>query len=300
MAITNYALIDHVGSVEDMKKIYNLAYELAAEAGFYKKDKSVWTMKATCLTFPNAQKTMATPESYKKLKNVVRFNKHPKHVYLICDTIENSDVKTALWIWEQNFTPVTVISEYDGVIEDTREYDFDLEISMYRRCALIWSRALGWEFSAPLIHNNQLNTPDSWLKRPEYQEIVEIQNGDIITRADVLGNHISKISTNPDKFVDTFHTIAPEKECKAFFEQYLFYKGFDRQADGSIKFNEERGDQIAYFLEPDWTLCPTCGKPVRLGTAESIICDYCDTKLHSEVFETYYDDSYKEDSDEWD
>lgn len=288
MAITNYALIDHVGSVEDMKKVYDLAYDLAAEAGFYKKDKSVWTMKATCLTFPNAQKTMADPKSYKKLKNVVRFNKHPKHVYLICDTIDNSDVKTALWIWEQNFTPVTVISEYDGVIEDTREYDFNLEISMYRRCALIWSRALGWEFSAPLIHNNSINTPDSWLRRHDRAEMLERDP-----------KHVTKISSKPDTFLDTFHTVASEEECKAFFEQYLFYKGFDRQADGSIKFNEERGDQIAYFLEPDWTLCPTCGKPVRLGTAESIICDYCDTELHSEVFDTYYDDSYKEDSDEW-
>ena len=272
MSITNYALIDHVGSVEDMK-IYNTVYKLAAEAGFHKKNKAVWTMKATCLTYPNAQKTMENPDSYKKLKNVVRFNKHPKHVYLICDTIDNSDVKNAVWCWEQNFVPVTIVSEYDGIIEDTREYDFSLKISRYRRCAMIWSKALGWEFSAPLIHNESINTPDSWLKRQDRAEMMERDP-----------KHVTKISTNPDKFVNTFHTIASEDECKAFFQHYRWLY---------------ENNLLTESLEPDWTICPTCGRPIRLGTAESITCDFCDTEIHSEVFETYYDDSYKEDIDEW-
>ena len=276
--LTNYVLIDHVGSVEDFQKLYQLTYKKAAQTGFINKkseSKKVWTMKQICQTMsPYAQQITD------KMKYHVRYNKHPMMVYLVCPTIDSSSVDFIKTIWEERDIPVAIVSEKEGFIdpETPKTYDFGLELSIYRRCALIWSKALGWEFSAPLIHEQRIVTADPWMKRQEYNEIVDIQNGEIITRADLLGNHITKISTNPEKFQDAFHTIASEDECKAFFEHYKYLW---------------ENKLIADFLEPDWTLCPTCGRPIRIGTAETITCDYCDTEIHSEVFETYYDDSYE-------
>lgn len=269
--ITNYALIDHVGSVEDAKKIYNKTYKIAAHDGFVnsKESKTVWTMKQVCATMsPYAS------EITDKMKYRARYTKHPQMVYLVCDTIESSKVEFIKSIWEERNIPVTIISEQDGCIEPEapKTFYYGLEISIYRRCALIWANALGWTFSAPLIRNSNIITADPWQKRPDAKEMREL-----------IGDHISKISTNPEKFQDAFLTVASEDECKAFFQHYRWLY---------------ENNLLAESLEPDWTLCPTCGRPIRLGTAESIKCDYCDTEVHSEVFETFYDDSY-EDSDEW-
>lgn len=288
--ITNYVLIDHVGSVEDIKKVYGLAYKVAARAGFVntKETRKVWTMKQMCQTMSPYASQITD-----KMKYRARYTKHPKLVYLVCDTVESSKVDFIKSIWEERDITVQVVSEQDGVlpIEPKKEFDFGLNVSIYRECALIWADALGWSFSAPLLHDTgKVNTPDPWQRRPEHKEVVEIRNGEEITRADLLGNHISKISTNPEKFNEVFHEIASEDECKAFFKHYRWLW---------------ENNLLEESLEHGWKLCPECGRPYRYESQGEYRFDgwytecYCHTlNPVAGQFDTFYDDSY-EDTDEW-
>ena len=247
--ITNYAIIDHIGSVEDVKSVYALAYKRAKLDGFTNNNShQVWKMKEVIATMSNNRaKDDAT-------KWAARHTKNPAMVYLICQSVDKNkyNIETAIKSWAERNIPVAIISELDGYIppEKFPTYDFGLEISKARRCALIWADALGWTFSAPLIRNRNINTLEPWQKRPDREKYIN-QAG--------MANHITKVSTKHDKFLDAFRTIASEEECEAFFEHYkALYKL------GLID-ND--------YLEKGWILCPHCNRPMR----EHGKCNWCDT-----------------------
>ncbi len=262
--IKDYVVIDHIGMIEDdvvRKKLYNTAYKLAAEAG-YKGKNAVWTTKRICQAVSPYAK-----EQTDKQKNYIRCNKHPKQVYLICDSIDNDKVNTAIWLWETKaFVPVKIISAEEGVIEDPSELVYGMKISRARRCAAIWGKALGWSFSAPLFRDNTPRNIDMQCARPSDSE--------------ESGSYAAVRYTNEENFVKFNVAVAPEAECEAFFEHYAYY-----QQTGSLEF----------ALDPGYKICPKCGRPVH-ESAET--CDYCDTIFEAITWETFWDDSY-DDTDEF-
>lgn len=299
--ITNYVLIDHVGFTEE--NMYPLVYAHAAKAGFVKENKAVFTMRQTCKTM-NQNYDNLDKEIQDKLKYRVRQSKSPKMVYLICDHYEtamvtsdsgnryrgfsdklSSDVNFIKETWESHGIPVAIASAQDGIVPPDEfklfDYERDRNFSKERRCAIIWGAAFNYPFSAPLFRDYRDVDNDDYFKRPDRKEMQEL-----------LGNHVTKITTNSEKYANHFNTIASEEECKQFFEYYkaLYQTG-----------------QIEDALEPGWKLCPNCGRPYYAeGSGEVrfdnyyIECDWCPTLNPVSIqFERYFEDSF-EDSDEWD
>lgn len=242
--ITNYCVIDHIGQVEDVKAIYNLAYKHANLDGFDNNDQHrIWKMKEIIQTMSNNRaKDKAT-------KWAARHTKNPKIVYLICNSIESNkyEIKNAIDSWGERDIPVAIISEQDGYIppETPPTYDFGLEVSRYRECALIWSTALGWSFSAPLVINH---TRETFTK-----------TADPYTRRDnnESGSYAAKRFSS-DKAFEKFHTVASEEECKAFFDHYkwLWMNGM-----------------LAESLECDYELDDETGRPVRVSLEDTFYDD---------------------------
>ena len=142
-------------------------------------------------------------------------------------------------------------------------------VSKYRRCALIWANALGWEFSAPLFKENNSASSELYVRNK------------VLTREipEESYSKLSKVSTRPENFLNS-KKVASEEECKAFFEHYKWL-----QMNGLL----------ADSLEPDYHLCPTCGRPLR-GDVDS--CTWCDEQFETTTLESFWDDSYNDEDDD--
>lgn len=91
-AITHYAIIDHVGSLNEqqMRNTYNKVYSQAKKDNF-EKDKNLFTMKKFCEKNYN-------PYTRKRLEGVrlqnmkfaMRHQKNPSEVYFVCPTLYKS------------------------------------------------------------------------------------------------------------------------------------------------------------------------------------------------------------------
>ncbi len=294
--ITNYALIDHVGSVEDITKIYETVKRYAKTAGFKPNSKQYWTMKATCQAMnPNFKNW--DKDKQNKLKKVVRFSKSPTIVYMVCDTIANKNVSNAIWIWESHNIPVAVISEAEGYIPPRTfdEYYYGMEISPARHCALIWAQAIGWSFSAPLIQEGFKGSIAEYTAIPEHDE-EQLRINAFIDKKElntVNESYGAKRFTGSETFVNNFIKVAPESECETFFEHYCWLRGFDKTTEGWVKTHEDR---ISEFLEPGWKLCPECkSHPIRETSNE---CPCCKAQFEAVSIDSFWEDSYNDDP-EW-
>ena len=302
MAITNYVLIDHVGYVEK-EDMYSKVYAHAANLGFSKKKKMVWTMKQTCKT-RNPNYDNLSPEKQNKLKYLIRQRNTPKMVYIICDHFEtawvttesgnsyrkfddklSSEVNFIKETWESHGIPVAIASAQDGIVPPDdfilNDYERNQQFSKARRCAIIWGPAFNYPFSAPLYRDFRDVDNDNYFKRSDRKEM-----------QDMLGSHITKITTNSEKYAKHFNTIASEKECEEFYEYYkaLYQTG-----------------QLKDALDPGWEICPNCGRQYfaeangdyRFGQIY-IECNWCPTLNPAQIqFERFYEDS-NEIEDEWD
>ena len=85
MAITKYAIIDHVGSItsEQNLDIYNKIYAKGETEGF-KKKKTCVTLKTVCLRDSPRAKQVTD-----KMKHRVRCIKKPTKVYFICNKLNS-------------------------------------------------------------------------------------------------------------------------------------------------------------------------------------------------------------------
>lgn len=258
--LTNYAIIDHIGSMTntELTNTYNEAYLMAGALGYNKTN--CFTMKKVCqLSSPNAQAITD------KQKIWVRTNKHPKIVILVCPEMYDA-VKNAESLWRKNDVYVHL------VIANQPEYDFGLDyhnISIYRHCAMIWGNAIGWEFSAPLMRETNIRVAD-------INYIPRFDRKKLLARG-MSTNDLTKITSDPEKYLDEKHSIASEDECKAFFQHYRWLY---------------ENNLLAESLEPDYELCPSCGRPIRINVTHNTICDYCDTEVSSEEVVAFYDDSF--------
>lgn len=286
MAITNYAIIDHAGQVSAISEIYKKAFSMAI--GFDK----VYTLKKVCqMSSPYAK------EVTDKMKFYNRYTKHPKKVYLICSFVD-SKAEFIADIWRDRDIEVEFVTEEP-------EPQLYLEtISRARRCAMIWGSALGWTFSAPLFRDEQPINIDMYTARPkrhndaikdepafdfsnateEDAELVEFikemnekfpakdNSSEMLDEYIEDGSYGAKRFTKPESFQSVFREIASEDECKAFFQHYKWLY---------------ENNLLAESLEPDWELCPVCGRPHHLSSER---CPWCDTEFESIECETFYED----------
>lgn len=269
MKNTNYAIIDHVGSLESseiMKVVYKMAYDISDK-------KETYTMKNFCKLISKNPNTRVSD----KQKNFVRFNKHPQEVILIC-SVFNTTAQWTAETWAERTEKLTVIEAETMDVFDLRELHpewfatkYAAEDSIYRRCANIWSRALGWSFSAPLYRDYKINATECYIRNTT---VLKDKHSKIRIE------DLSKVSTRPDSYLKA-QTIAPEEECKAFFEYYKYLQTNNLLADS---------------LEAGYELCPDCGRPIYESAED---CDWC--TYHREAplnYTTYYDDSYID--EDWD
>jgi len=311
MKNTNYAIIDHIGSLESndvMKACYKLAYDLSNK-------KATYTMKGFCQKISRNPNTKVSD----KQKNFVRFNKHPEEVVLICNEF-NTKAQWLADVWAEKVDKLTIIEATTMevyTLEDIHPEWFHLNCtdSIYRRCANIWSKALGWQFSAPLYIDRDVNTSESFIRNQlTLQQFAksyidyECPNHDtpVLRYTDKEQKDLSKFSkvaTNPNSYLKT-KAVASEDECKQFFEHY--------------KWLQQNG-LLADSLEAGYQLCPHCGRPIAIDKAEVNLnevdpalfkdaskfharkddrtCSHCQLLVPAELlnnFTTYYDDSCKE------
>lgn len=295
MAIQNYAIIDHVGSLDemDMRRAYFTVNARAQKDG-YVKNKTYFTMKNFCqqkVYNPYSRKP-CKGETLDKLKFSVRHNKNPQKVYFICYEL-NTTAQRELDKWVERQIPTMVYEaathSFYKVESFEETHQFIDEESRKRRCAEIWGAALGYSFSAPVTRTQQVNNIDCYSARnaDERRELIA---------RDV---EVTKITSTPEKFLEQNRCIAPMKEINAFWDYYVaLYKS----------------NLLADALEPNYVICPHCGRPMNPNNhkdenqreTEFVICTHCETHFDEDVFGTlesnpYYDDSFDDfdDSDEF-
>lgn len=268
--ITDYCIIDHMGALESeevMKKAYSLAYSLT------EFPKMTYTMKKLVQAgVPYVVDTISN-----KQRNMIRFNKHPKQVIVICSSL-NTTTQWYIDIWAEKVDSLTVIlceDEHNPELITMQDLHPEWYVaheatdSVYRRCANIWANALGWSFSAPLYRDTVGGMNENFHVRPDFKQYKDDAG---------IAGHFSKISSKPSTFIKTT-AVASEDECRQFFEYYRYL---------------QQSGLLAECLEPGYEICPQCGRPIR-DTAED--CNYC--TMHREVEinepETYFDDTYEED-----
>lgn len=261
---TEYTIIDHVGSIDESRigEAYKMAYSICR----FNKDMT-FTLSKIIKLFSHH-----TLEISQKQKTMMRFQRNPEQVIVICTSL-NFD-KFVLDTWAEKTNDFHIILVENGTskpehltLKDYRPELFEISNSTnskYRRCANIWSRALGWTFSAPLYRDEFGGVNENFHKRPDWKEMSN--------RSENAG-HFTKISVNPTTFINSKRT-ATESECKEFYEYYCYlYKN----------------NLLNEFLESGYTICTECGRPVRLDT----VCDFCDTITTTEFiepdFDIYYD-----------
>lgn len=263
--ITKYAIIDHVGQLttSENKKIYHKVYQHA------KADElTAYTLRKICIAESPYAKEVTS-----KMKYRARYQKNPTKVYVVCNAIDPS-VENIIQIWESRNIPVMVF-EANGFIE-THQLDLDGEYDRKRRIAETWAPAIGWSFSAPVTRIQRELVPDNFCKRPDHDLLVA--SGE---------THFTKPFTNADTFLEMNRCIATDKEIEEFYTHLRYL--WDTKVDGHRLIED--------MLEPDYILCPTCGRPMRVHTGEHE-CPHCDAKFEEDaIFTAYFEDSF-EDSEE--
>lgn len=285
MAIQNYAIIDHVGSLDEKDlNIYSKVYKDAKKAGF-EKDKSLFTMKKICiLESPYAK------EVTQKMKYRVRYQKNPQIVYFICPTL---DFKTECEVkrWHDRGIEVRIYETLGNAeytykdFFDTHQIDIDGKASINRRLAEIWAPAFGYGFSAPISRIQSDNHIENFSKRPDHDEIVA--SGE---------THFTKPFTSDETFLEMNRCIAPDSEIKEFrkyIDAYLALTGcrIDTKVGATFGSVEGNTSALAEFLNPDYIICETCRRPMKVHTGDCE-CPHCLNRFSEDIVLTaYYDDS---------
>ena len=263
--IKDYAIIDHVGSLtsSENKKIYKEVYTQAKA-----EDLTAYTLRKVCIA-----DSPYCREVTSKMKYRARYVKNPTKVYIVCDTLD-ATVESITQIWESRNIPVEIF-EANAFVR-THKIDIDGQYDRKRRIAETWAPAIGWSFSAPVTRIQTLNNIENFSKRPDHDALVA--SGE---------THFSKPFTNADTFLEMNRCIATDQEVDEFYTHLRYL--WDTVVDGHRLVED--------MLEPDYILCPACGRPMRIHTG-SHECPHCDAQFEEEIaFTAYYEDSF-EDSEE--
>ena len=305
MAIQNYAIIDHVGSLtsEQNLSVYNAIYTKASEEGFQKK-KTCVTLKTVCLKDSPYARNVTD-----KMKLRARRIKTPKKVYFICNKL-NAKSEGEARKWCKRNIPVELydveadeIYEYDRTMmcaspypefeASTNELALDDEISINRSLADMWHIAIEFPFSAPItrsLYGRPMEIePDRFIKHPKYDELV--------ARGET---HVTNKLTSSGAFIGLNLSIAPESECDEYRATLDYYAS---QADGYIidkpgkAFGAFVGNREKFksFFGINAELCE-CRRPYRVGFGDS----YCTCgRIHRNIeLTSYYEDNADDNTSE--
>lgn len=314
MAITKYAIIDHVGSLteDEMKLVYNTVYANAKIDGFT-KNKDCFTMRKICQKeSPYARKITD------KMKYRVRYVKNPKKVYFIANKL-NSKTETELRKWCKRNIDIELydvkertICKYDRRMmsaspyiewEPTEVKFNENEITCMRLITNIYAPALGYPLSAPVFRVDDVLVPENYIKRSDHDAMVA--SGE---------THFTKPYTSSTKFIQYNRAVATNKEIKEFIE---YLNAYLKLTDCKIvtklgkNFGAIVGNVQAFseFLSPDYIICPHCRKPYLVTNHKdqfgnihtSSVCTHCDKEVDDERFEmeAFFEDRYDEDDDNY-
>lgn len=261
MAITNYAIIDHVGALTsgENKRIYKKVYTQANADGFKQK---AFTLKKVCMADSPYAREVTDAMKYR-----VRYQKNPSKVYLICDSLD-AKAESILKIWESRNIAVEVF-EVNGFIE-THQLDLGDEPSRKRKLAETWAPALGWQFSAPVTRIQHELVPENFSKRPDHD--------DMVARGET---HFTKPFTSAEQFLEMNRCVATDREIDEFYTHLRYL--WDTKIDGHRLIED--------MLEPDYIICKSCNRPMRIHIGECE-CPHCQSRFSEDiVFTAYYEDS---------
>lgn len=308
--ITNWALIEHVGTIASqtlVSAIYSKAYSLNRCEKIFTYKQLVQLMNPNCTSASEKQKAW------------LRGTKHPRQVIIVTSihNLFNIDYIVAHWI-EKDTPEITILAVSDDCV--VKEYNWtelypELAQTMggatnskARRCANIWAKALGWQFTAPLYRDNDYsNTIDfgtkAWknitlaksIKRngmvyvPSYKpednptpaQLKEARIlGELRAYSNMDTDSLTKYTSKPETYRKA-HCVASDAECNEFF---AFYKEL------------YKNNLLEEALEPDWYICPDCGRPVYVSPyAENKCCEYCNHEFELDIeFTAYYENSFDE------
>lgn len=337
--ITNWALIEHVGTIASqtlVSAIYSKAYSLNQCEKIFTYKQLVQLMNPNCTSASEKQKAW------------LRGTKHPRQVIIVTSihNLFNIDYIVAHWI-EKDTPEITILAVSDDCV--VKEYNWtelypELAQTMggatnskARRCANIWAKALGWQFTAPLYRDNDYsNTIDfgtkAWKNIIHAQQsvtgstmvcynkehkidftayegyrVVTLKDKNGNTQIDKYGNvvygayresegkpsnsitknlktmdtdSLTKYTSKPETYRKA-HCVASDAECNEFF---AFYKEL------------YKNNLLEEALEPDWYICPDCGRPVYVSPyAENKCCEYCNHEFELDIeFTAYYENNFDE------
>lgn len=293
--ITNWALIEHVGTIASqtlVSAIYSKAYSLNQCEKIFTYKQLVQLMNPNCTSASEKQKAW------------LRGTKHPRQVIIVTSihNLFNIDYIVAHWI-EKDTPEITILAVSDDCV--VKEYNWtelypELAQTMggatnskARRCANIWAKALGWQFTAPLYRDNDYsNTIDFGTKAwkniyntkhfsPTKEEFKKLKNLNEIRHYSKMNtDDLTKYTSKPETYRKA-HCVASDAECNEFF---AFYKEL------------YKNNLLEEALEPDWYICPDCGRPVYVSPyAENKCCEYCNHEFELDIeFTAYYENSFDE------
>lgn len=262
---THYCIIDHMGSLtkEEIAEVYATANKMAKDAGFDKP----FTIKAF------ANRVMPRARNIDGAKWVIRNNRNPELVLFICPNDLTAKVKSGIRAWEREGIKVVLVQPkkyrpYTPTAKEAEMYfaygDYD---SKRRMIASIWAPALGYTFQNPFYRDNTDDPAGMFIHQSSLYS--EVDSDDLTT-----------YSTRGETFLEAKRTVVSEKELDEFMQ---FYKAVR---------NSEM--PIEEFLDPDWKICPVCGRPYRCGEGSSVSCPRCDFETEDVELTSYWDDRGEE------
>lgn len=318
MAIQNYAIIDHVGSLtsEQNLDMYNKIYSKAESEG-YKKKKTCVTLKTVCMKDSPFARQVTD-----KMKNRIRAIKNPKKVYFICNKL-NSKSEAEARKWCKRNIPVEMydveakeVYEYDRSMMCASEYaeweplniEFDEgQFTVMRALTAMWAPAFNYPLSAPAIRIQESLIPENYCERPERKQL---KLNPLYATVDPNETHYTKPFTSSTKFILNNRAIAPKKEIEEFikyFEQLLILTGCKVETRPNEYFGSVSGniDALAEFLDIDYTICRHCHRPRKLtetkdqfgNQVQGSVCPHCEAQFNEGRFgyDTYYENNFVED-----
>ena len=281
MAITRYAIIDHIGSLttSENKHIYKRVYTRA------KQDEiTAYTVKKICLAESPYAREVTSAMKYR-----IRYQKNPTKVYIVCDKVD-ANVEHVEKIWESRGITCEIF-EANGFIQ-THKIDIDGLASINRRLAEIWSPAFGYSFSAPITRIQRENNIENFSKRPDHDAMVA--SGE---------THFTKPFTSAETFLEMNRCVATDAEIREFrryLDAYLTLTGCTIETKVGSTFGAVSGNITALkdYLNPDYIICDSCKRPMRVHTGDCE-CPHCRTTFEEDVIlDSYYDDSFEESFEE--
>ena len=268
--IYRYTVIDQIGSIND-DAIRSLAWKRAYK--LTSNPKETYTLSGV-IRESNGYSKNATVSQ--KQKSFFRNNLIPDQVIVIVRYVNRYN-KWIIDTWAEKVDDLLIIEAEYGDVISFNEYkpglfsQKDWEMNRLRRMALIWSRPLGWYFDKPIVLDPVPNDITGRQARPDRKKMIELQGS---------SDHVSKIASSPESY-RLSKSVVSEEELKAFAQHYtMLYR---------------RGE-LADDLDIDYTLCPVCGRPVRIVRnlyIDETQCNYCDTIIDEDApfIDTYYEDN---------